>query len=249
MKIRQKQSHKFHEFWNCLRCLLRHIRWFPFFVLVFLSNALYYYLSMQSVNGILTSGEAIYYYCSCYPHSNLLRIISFYMVTFLPSIFGLRFLDSKICIEYYVVRLSSAKIFVLSQILCIMFLTTFSVTIRLLLFFVGSGIFDNVNFDMIAQMTIIFLLSIITSVTFNLLIFLFYSITNHATITFVSFTVLLFYSLYFNKPFFMFWLYGLNAYYWTSGTVCADLLLLLLLLVALLLKPYDAIMREDEKNE
>lgn len=249
MKIRQKQSHKIHEFWNCSRCLLRYIQWIPLLVLTLISNALYYCLSMQNVDVILTGGEAIRYYCSCYPHSNLVRIIVFYTVTFLPSFFGLRFLDSKICAEYYVVRLSSAKIFVLSKIFCITVLAVFSVAIRLLLFFVGTGIFDNVSFNMIAKTTQIFLLLTIAFVTFNLLIFLLYSITNHATITFVSFTVLLFYSLYFDKSIFMFWLYGLNAYYWTSGTVYADSLLLLLLLVALLLKPYNAIMREDEKNE
>lgn len=249
MKIRRKQSHKIYEFWNCSRCLLRYIQWFPLFVLALLSNAIYYCLSIQDVGGILADGAAIYCYCSCYPHSNLVRIIVFYIVTFLPSIFGLRFLDSKICAEYYVVRLSSAKIFVLSKIFCITILTIFSVTIRLLLFFIGVGIFDDLSFNMIVESAQIFLLLTVTFVTFNLLIFLFYSITDHATITFVSFTALLFYSLYFDKSIFVFWLYGLNAYYWTSGTVYADLLLLPLLLVALLIKPYDAIMREDEKNE
>lgn len=249
MKIRQKQSRKLYEFWNCSRCLLRYIQWFPFLALSLLSNALYYYLSMQSVGSILTSSKVMHYYYSCYPHSNLIRIITFYIITFLPSLFGLRFLDSKICAEYYVVRLSSTRIFVLSKIFCTMLLSISGVAIRVLLFLIGTGIFDDLNFDTIAQATKIFLFLTITFVTFNLLIFLFYSITNHATVTFVSFTILLFYSLCFNKSILMFWLYGLNAYYWTSATVCADLLLLLIIIVTLLLKPYNVLTREDDKNE
>lgn len=237
---------------NCSGCLLRYIQWSLFLILTFLSGSIYYYCSRGYISTVSTTKEALNYYLACPPNGNLLSVLAFYFTTFLPVVFVLRFLDYKICVEYYIVRLTSHKYLVISKIYCIALLSAINIILRLLLFILCSKIYyphiTMLQKDIFISLAYMFILYI----TLDLVIFLFYTLTRSAITIFIIFSVLFLFSLYLNRgsiSILLFWIYGLNFYNLNVNIIYGDLLLLIFLIVLLFVSHYDVIPNEQEKNE
>ena len=249
MKMLQKMN---RELFNCTGCLLRYIQWKWFLPLTILSGSIYYYLSIRYIAEAATTKQALTYYLSCPPNNNLLYVIAFYIVTFLPVLFALHFFDYKICTEYYSVRLSNKKILIISKVLCVIGLNAANIFLRLCLFSLYNILLPNKIGIQLKDLGESFFLLLILYVTFDLVIFLLYSFIQNAITLFIVFTVLFIFSICFNNlsiSIFLFWIYGLNYCHLTAYVFCGDLALLVLILGILFVRHYDIIPKEEEKNE
>lgn len=249
MKMHQKMN---LELLNCSGCFLRYIRWILFILTTIIVSSIYYFLSIRYIAKAVTYNEALCYYWSCPPTNNLLFVIAFYLVTFIPVLFGLRFLDCKICSEYYITRLNVKRNFILAKIFCIVVLNIVNILFRLFLFILYTMTFcPHISIEiehLLPTICLIFL----TYITFNLIIFLLYSIIKNATIVFVIFSFLFLSSLYFHDSYMssiMFWIYGLNMYHLSRNIIYGDLILLVIAITSLLVRRHDIIAREEEKSE
>lgn len=249
MKMLRKMN---HELLNCTACLWRYIKWMWFFPLTILSGLIYGFLTAGYIAEADTMKEALTYYLSCPSNGNLLYVLAFYFVTFLPVIFALRFFDYKICEEYYSIRLSNKKVLVLSKVLCVIGLNFVNILLRIGLFTLCSTLLlDNISIQL-RDLAETFLFLLIPYVTLDLIVFLLYSFTKNAIVLFTLFSVLFLFSLQFdslNDFVFLFWIYALNYQNLTVYVLCGDLLLLIWVVGALLLRHYDIIPKEEEKNE
>ena len=249
MKMLPKMS---HELLSCTACLCRYINWTWFLPLTILSGSIYSYLTTRYIIKADTMKEALTYYLSCPSNGNLLYVIAFYLVTFLPVIFALLFLDYKICEEYYSVRLSNTKVLVLSKVLCVIGLNLVNIFLRIGLFTLCSTLLlDSISIQP-EELVKAFFHLLILYVTLDLIIFLLYSFTQNAVLLFTIFSVLFLFSLQFrslNNFAFLFWIYGLNYQNLTVYILFGDFLLLILVIGVLLIRHYDIIPKEEEKNE
>ena len=249
MKMLPKMS---HELLSCTACLCRYIKWTWFLPLTILSGSIYSYLTTRYIIKADTMKEALTYYLSCPSNGNLLYVIAFYLVTFLPVIFALLFLDYKICEEYYSVRLSNTKVLVLSKVLCVIGLNLVNIFLRIGLFTLCSTLLlDSISIQP-EELVKAFFHLLILYVTLDLIIFLLYSFTQNAVLLFTIFSVLFLFSLQFrslNNFAFLFWIYGLNYQNLTDYILFGDFLVLILVIGVLLIRHYDIIPKEEEKNE
>jgi len=241
-----------HELWNCTMDLLRFIRW-PFVIaMTFASGSLYYYLSAQYIDKAYTYQDLFCGYWSCPLNCNFIQIVAFYIVTFLPTFFELKFLSCKICSEYYIVRLRKKQEFVLAKIFCIVVVNVSIIFLRLLLLKVYS-FFLNQSALMAANTLLPLLFQLLlTYLTFGIMVFLCYSIINDAVTTFVLFSVLFMLSLQLDAlgaESIMFWIYGMNMRNLTINNIYRNVMLLVVAITILLVRRVDIIEKEDEKNE
>lgn len=248
MRILQRTSVKIV---NCTKCLLHYVQWSWLLLFTCLSGLFYYYIVFKYISTASTVKEAIYYFYSCPSNNNALLVICFYLVTFIPVIFEIRFWDYKICAEYYVTRVCSQRKFLFSKMLSSLIISLVNVTCRLLLFILCNKIFCPNLVNKIIDSVHLWIVLLTVSCTFNFAILGCYFFIRNAIVVFIMFSVLFLFSLYYslNISSWLFWLYGLNLYNLKYCMLLWDLIFIITIMFILLIRPHDIIIKEEDKNE
>lgn len=249
MKTLQKKNREIRQ---CFFSLLHCIPWSLYLGLTILYGSISFCISAKFFANAVTIKEAFYFYWSCPLSRNLLFAVTFYISSFMPVLFILRFLDYNLCPEYYLTRLSSPRILVVSKILCVIVLATANVALRLGIFHLGIEIlYPSIpgGFLILLETSMELLLN---AVTFALVAMLLYYLSKNATIVFVGLTALLLFSLFYVQPVIrtvIFSIYGMNLTNRQPWFLYGDLLLLFFVTSLLMILRFDILLEEDEKNE
>lgn len=249
MKKHQRTN---NQLYNCSKCLLQYIRWKLLILMSCISGIITYYVFLKHILFADTAEKALHYYFSCPLSPNLLQLIACYISIFIPIIFSLHFLDMKICTEYYLVRLKRKIFFVFSKIICVAIINLTFLLIKLFIFIVSNILFPPLHPAWINTLILPLVLALLVYITFSLAAFLFFSFTRSTIITFILFSVLFLFSLYFTAPVvtsFFFWIYGLNFSNINLSIICKDFVLAITIVIILTFRHYDTLTEEAEKNE